>query len=109
LWLNTISDLIVSKDVLTHLDGGLDRLSTFDWQGGQSRLTQAQEVELTDHLDQKLHRDCHEIRAHIGEKYDIHYSHSGAIKLMDRLGFDYKSAQRIPAQADPDKKQKFIN
>jgi len=41
-----------------YLDGGLDQLSTFDWQGGQSRLTQAQEVELTEHLDQKRHHDC---------------------------------------------------
>ncbi len=92
-----------------YFDGGLDRLSTFDWQGGQSRLTQAQEAELTDCLDKKLHRDSNEIRAHIREKYDIHYSHSGAIKLMDRLGFDYKPPSRIPAQADTDKQQKFIN
>ena len=92
-----------------YLEGGLDKLSTFDWRGGQSRLTQAHETELTDHLDQKLHRDCKEIRAHIREKYDVHYSHSGAIKLMDRLGFDYKPPSRIPAQADPDKQEKFIN
>ena len=90
-------------------NGGLDELSTFDWQGGQSRLTQAQEAELTDHLDQKLHRDCKEIRAHIREKYDVHYSPSGCIKLMDRLGFDYKPPSRIPAQAEPDKQKMFIN
>jgi len=73
-----------------YFEGGQDKLSIFDWQGAQSRLTQAQEAELTEHLDQKLHHDCKEIGAHIGEKYDVHYSHSGCIKLMDRLGFDYK-------------------
>ena len=85
-----------------YLEGGLDKLSSFDWQGGQSRLTQAQEAELTDHLDQKLQRDCKEIGAHIREKYDVHYSHSGTIKLMDRLGFDYKPPSRIRAQTDAD-------
>jgi len=92
-----------------YLDGGLDALSTFGWQGGQSRLTSAQETELSDYLDQNLHRGSNKIRAHIREKYDIHYSHSGVIKLMDRLGFEYKKPSRIPAQADPDKQQKFIN
>ncbi len=91
-----------------YISGGFDELETFDWKGGKSYLTKVQEVELTDFLDRVLHRDTNIIRAHIRKKYGQWYSKSGCIKLMDRLGFDYKPPKRIPAQADEDKQSKFI-
>ena len=92
-----------------YMSGGFDELETFDWKGGTSYLSKAEQAELADFLDKKLHRDTNEIRAHIREKYQQYYSQSGCIKLMDRLGFDYKPPKRVPAQADEDKQRRFIN
>ena len=89
-------------------NGGLDELTTFDWQGGQSRLSQAEETELTVWLRENLCRDTKEVRAHIGNKYDQTYSHSGCIKLMHRLGFEYVKPMRVPAVADEEKQREYI-
>ena len=89
-------------------NGGVDELVCFDWQGGQSKLSQAQEQELTVWLRENPCRDTNEIRAHISDKYDKSYSTSGCIKLMHRLGFEYVKPKRLPAQADEDKQHKFI-
>jgi len=93
-----------------HFDnGGLDELSTFDWQGGQSQLSQAKELKLTVWLRENPCRDTHEIRAHISNKLGKDYSHSGCIKLMHRLGFEYVKPKRVPAVADEQKQQEFID
>jgi len=89
-------------------EGGLDLLSTFDWQGGQSQLSQAEEQQLMVWLRQEPCRDTGEVRAHISQQYDKHYSHSGCIKLMHRLGFEYIKPKRVPALADEQKQREFI-
>ena len=88
---------------------GFDGLATFDWKGGKSYLTQAQEIELTDYLSQNLHRTTNEICAHIRKTYDQEFSRPGAIKLMHRLGFEYKLPKGLPAQADEAAQQAFID
>lgn len=88
--------------------GGFDELETFDWKGAKPYLTRDQEAELTDFLDQNMHRDSNEIRAHIAKEYSQWYSRSGCIKLMDRLGFEYKKPRRLPARADEEKQREFI-
>ena len=108
-WLLYIDDDTVRTWYKHYMSGGFDELETFDWKGGKSYLSKAEQAELADYLDKKLHRDTNEIRAHIREKYQQYYSQSGCIKLMDRLGFDYKPPKRIPAQADEDKQRSFIN
>jgi transposase len=106
--------LYISKDTVRewrkHFDnGGLDELTMFDWQGGQSRLSQSEEQKLTVWLRENPRRDTHEIRAHISNEYSKVYSHSGCIKLMHRLGFEYVKPKRVPAQADEQKQQEFID
>lgn len=50
-----------------------------------------------------------QIRAHINKMYDQQFSRSGAIKLMHRLGFEYKLPKGLPAQADETAQQVFID
>jgi len=89
--------------------GGFNLLETFDWKGGQPRLTGHQEKELADYLDANLHPSTPQIRDYIEKTYQQKFSRSGCIKLMNRLGFEYRKPPRIPAQADEQKQQDFID
>ncbi len=88
--------------------GGLDELTLFDWHGRPGHLSQAQEAELSAHLGERLYRDTGEVAAHIKATYGVTYSHAGCIKLMHRLGFEYKRPESLPAQADEVKQAAFI-
>ena len=88
--------------------GGLDELTLFDWHGRSGHLSEAQEAELSAHLGKRLYRDTSEVAAHIRSAYGVIYSHSGLIKLMHRLGFEYKRPKSLPAQADEAKQAAFI-
>ncbi len=88
--------------------GGLDELVLFDWHGRSGHLSQAQEAELSAHLGERLYRDTGEIAAYIRATYGATYSHSGCIKLLHRLGFEYKRPESLPAQADEAKQAAFI-
>ncbi len=87
---------------------GLDELTLFDWHGRPGHLNKAQESELSAHLSDRLYRDTGEVAAHIRATYGVSYSHSGCIKLMHRLGFEYKRPESLPAQADEAKQAAFI-
>ena len=88
--------------------GGLDELTRFDCHGRQGYLSEAQERALSAHLARRVHRDTGEVRAHILATHGIAYSHSGCIKLMRRLGFEYRRPKGLPAQADEAKQRAFI-
>ena len=88
--------------------GGLDALTLFDWHGRHGHLSEMQEAELSEHLASRVYRDVGEVRSHIALTYGTVYSHSGCIKLMHRLGFEYKRPKSLPAQADEAKQAAFI-
>jgi transposase len=88
--------------------GGLDVLVLFDWLGRPGHLSQAQEAELLAHLGERLYRDTGEGAAHIRATCGVSYSQSGCIKLLHRLGFEYKRPESLPAQADEAKPAGFI-
>jgi transposase len=89
--------------------GGFDRLETFDWVGGKPRLERRQEAALSLFLNANLHANTLQVRAYIWKTYHQQFSRSGCIKLMHRLGFEYRKPPRIPAQADEQKQQDFID
>jgi len=92
----------------TYRKGGWDSLSTDGWKGGQSRMTSAQEVELCAWLDERFCRSTVEIRAHIAAQYGEDYSHSGCIKLLSRLGYEYRKPKGLPRVASVEAQAEFI-
>jgi transposase len=92
-----------------YMSGGWDDLETFDWKGGKPLLNARQEKELCRWLEGRLCRDTKEIRAHINTRFAVRYSHSGSIKLLHRLGFEYRKPKALPRVADEDKQQAFID
>ena len=92
----------------TYLQDGWDALAYDGWKGGQSRMTQAQEVGLCAWLEARFCRSTVEIRAHVAAEFDLKYSHSGCIKLLARLGFEYRKPKPLPRVASAEKQAAFI-
>jgi len=88
--------------------GGWDFVVINDWKGGQPRMTAAQETALTTWLEGRFCRSADEIRAHIAGEFGLRYSHSGCIKLLSRLGFEYRKPRPVPRVADPAQQADFI-
>jgi len=89
--------------------GGLDRLTTFDWKGGLTFLNRAQQARLCDWLEARLCRDTRPVRTHIEAEYGVRYSHSGCLKLLHRMGFEYKKPKALPRVSDETAQQQFID
>ena len=49
-----------------------------------------------------------EIRAYVTAQFDLRYSHSGCVKLLARLGFEYRKPKTLPRVADVAKQAEFI-
>ena len=92
----------------TYRDAGWDALAFDGWKGGQSRMTADQEAGLCDWLQDRFCRSTVEIRNHILQEFGLHYSHSGCIKLLARLGFEYRKPKALPRVASAEKQAAFI-
>lgn len=92
----------------TYREAGWDGLSVDDWKGGQARMTPAQEAELCAWLDGRFCRSAAPIIAHIAAQYGLEYSHSGCLKLLARLGFEYRKPKGLPRVASAEKQAEFI-
>ena len=68
------------------------------WKGGQSRMTQTYEVALCAWLEARFCRSTVEIRAHVAAECGLNYFHFGCIKLLARLGFEYRKPKALPRE-----------
>jgi hypothetical protein len=68
----------------------------------------AQQVALCAWLKARFCRSTVEIRAHVAAECGLNYSHSGCIKLLARLGFEYRKPKALPRVADVAKQADFI-
>ena len=81
---------------------------TMGRKGGQSQMTIVQEAALCEWLEERFCRSTSQIRAYMGTKFNIHYSHSGCIKLLVRLGFEYHKPKALAPVANVEKQAEFI-
>ena len=91
-----------------YVQGGWEFVVTNDWQGGTSRMTSEQEATLIMWLEGRLSRSACEISSYIGSEFGLTYSHSGCVKLLARLGFEYRKPNAAPRVATPDSQAAFI-
>lgn len=87
---------------------GWEALTQDDWQGGKSRLTYDQETSLTAWLDGRFSHSTGEVRAWVAATFGVSYSHSGCLKLLHRLGFEYRKPKAVPHVADEGNQAEFI-
>lgn len=71
-------------------------------------MTRDQAAALCDWLDGRLCRSTVETRAHVARKFDLRYSHFGCIKLLTRLGFEYRKPKVLPRVASAEEQARFI-
>ena len=78
------------------------------WKGGQSQLPVAQQVALCAWLEVRFCRSTVKIRTYFTAQFDLRYSHSGCVKLLARLGFEYRKPKTLTRVADVAKQAEFI-
>ena len=88
--------------------GGVEALRAFGWKGGAGKLSRCQEAELVATLSGRLWPSTAAVIAHIEARYGMVYSKAGAIKLLHRLGFDYRRPKGLPAKADAAAQEAFV-
>ena len=71
-------------------------------------MTQAQEVGFCACLEARICRSTVEIRALSAAEFGLNYSHSGCIKLLARLGVEYRKPKPLPRVASAEKQADFI-
>ena len=71
-------------------------------------MTPAQEADLSAWLEDRFCRSTVQIRAYMSTKFGTRYSHSGCIKLLARLGFEYCKPKALPRVVDVEKQAAFI-
>jgi len=91
-----------------YLTEGWEGVAYDGWKGGQSRMTGCEEAALCGWLEGRFCRSTVEIRAHISTEFNLSYAHSGCVKLLARLGFEYRKPKAIPRVADAVKQAEFI-
>lgn len=71
-------------------------------------MTSDQQESLCAWLDERFRRSAVEIRAHIAGQFGLQYSHSVCLKLLHRLGFEYRKPKPLPRVVDETAQAKFI-
>ena len=92
----------------TFRENGWESLAVDGWKGGHSRMTAGQETALCDWPDGRFCRSTVEIRASISAEFGLEYSHSGCLKVLSRLGFEYRKPKALPRVASVESQAAFI-
>ena len=79
----------------TFRENGWESLAVDGWKGGHSRMTAGQEPALCDWLDGRFCRSTVEIRAYMSAEFGLEYSHCGCLKVLSRLGFEYRKPRAL--------------
>ena len=90
-------------------EGGVEAIVLFDLKGGTGRLSPLQIDELRAWATQVLPTSTTEIGQFILDRFGFDYGRSGLIKLMNRIGFDWKKPESVPGKIDVETQQKFID
>src|SRR5208337_172607 len=90
-------------------EGGVEAIVLFDLKGGTGRLSPLQIDELRAWATETLPTSTTEIGQFILDRFGFDYGRSGLIKLMNRIGFDWKKPESVPGKIDVETQQKFID
>ena len=104
-----IDDSTVRAWLKAFQDGGVEALVLFDLNGGACALSPLQIDELRAWATEALPTSTTEIGQFILERFGLDYTRSGLIKLMNRIGFDWKKPESVPGKIDVETQQKFID
>ena len=81
---------------------------TIESGGSDSRLTDEQTKQLTQHLCNVTYLHAHQIQAYIEKTYAVTYQISGLNKWLHQHNFSYKKPKGVPHKFDEEKQAEFI-
>jgi transposase len=87
---------------------GKEELIRRDYTGRESFLSEEQEQELSQHLEENLYQRSQDIQRYIAKKYKVEYSRSGLNELLHRLDFTYHKPKPVPGKVDIHLQQLFL-
>jgi Transposase and inactivated derivatives len=76
--------------------------------GSDCHLSEAEGLELKEHLRQKTYLYVKDICAHVKASYGKGYSESGMTKWLKRSGFRYKKPHLVPSKADEKLQEAYL-
>lgn len=103
-----IDDSTVREWHSAFVSSGVEEVAKFGWRGGASNLSVQQQSELAGFVEHRTCRSTAEIIAWTERTFGLTYGRSGMIKLLDRLGFEYRKPKPLPAIADAAMQAAFI-
>jgi transposase len=88
--------------------GGVDSVHSFEFKGGSSNLTAEQIEQLRAWAAKTLPSTTREIGHFIRLNFGHDYTRSAIIKIMNRLGFEWRKPKTIPLKITVEQQEKFI-
>jgi transposase len=89
-------------------EGGMELLLNNDYKGKDCCLSEEQQKELEQYLEQHICLSAKEVCDYVKKKYDVQYTSKGMTNLLHRLGFVYKKPKHLPSKADMEAQKKFV-
>ena len=90
------------------VEGGTARLAEFGWKGSSPRLSSEQEAELVEALTARLFTSTAAVIALVEDRFGVRYGRSGMIKLLARLGFEYRKPKALPRLPSVEAQTAFV-
>jgi transposase len=101
--------LLDDETIRRHIDDYLqDKKIQIQSGGSDSKLNDQETNALTNHLREITYLYVKDICQYVRHSYEKKYSVSGMTKWLHTHGFCYKKAHGVPAKADREKQEKFI-
>jgi len=88
---------------------GVQGLREFGYKGSACELTAEQQSKLRKWVTETLPRSTGQIGAWIEKEFDVSYTRSAIIKLMHRIGMEFKKPKMVSQKMDVKKQQAFID
>lgn len=92
----------------TYISSGITGLLKDNYTGGTSKLSEAQQAALIEHLENTMYLTAKEICAYVKKTFKVKYKPKGMTSLLHQLGFTYKKPKHIPGKADIEAQKEFI-
>lgn len=90
------------------LSGGIDLLLASNYEGRQTKLTLEEEKKFSMLLEENLYHSSKEIVEVVKAQFNKTFTPEGLVITLHRLGFSYKKTKTVPAKADKEKQEQFI-
>jgi transposase len=91
-----------------YLEKGFDQYLMDDYVPYEGKLNNSQLNQLIDELSNTIYKTSQEVCDWIQSEFKVEYHSQGLVHLLHRLGFVYKKPKLMPAKADAQKQEKFL-